>query len=48
MRITESIRQAGYGALLLDMFMLIPGTLLAPAVDRRNPDRLHWRASVSS
>jgi hypothetical protein len=39
-RITESIRQANYGTLLLEMFVLFAGILLALAVDRWNQDRL--------
>ncbi len=39
-RITESIRQADYGALLLELLVLIVGILLALAADRWNQDRL--------
>ena len=39
-RITDSIRKAEYGALLLEMFVLIVGILLALAADRWNQDRL--------
>ncbi len=39
-RITESIRKANYGTLLLEMFVLIAGILLALAVDRWNQDRM--------
>ena len=38
--ITKSIRQANYGALLLELSVLIVGILLALAVDRWNQDRL--------
>ncbi|MHC4989686.1 MAG: hypothetical protein ACYTGC_01795, partial [Planctomycetota bacterium] len=36
----ESIRKADYGTLLLEMFVLVVGILLALAVDRWNQDRL--------
>jgi len=36
----ESIRQADYGTLLLELFVLIVGILLALAVDRWNQERL--------
>jgi len=39
-RISQSIRQADYGALLLEMFVLVFGILLALAVDRWNQARL--------
>jgi len=39
-RIVTSIRKADYGALLLEMFVLIAGILLALAADRWNQDRL--------
>ena len=39
-RISNSIRKADYGALLLEMFVLIAGILLALAADRWNQDRL--------
>ena len=39
-RISTSIRKADYGALLLELFVLIAGILLALAVDRWNQDRL--------
>jgi len=39
-RITASIRNADYGALLLETFVLITGILLALAADRWNQDRL--------
>ena len=39
-RISSSIRKADYGALLLELFVLIAGILLALAVDRWNQDRL--------
>jgi len=38
--IAKSIRQADYGALLLELSVLIVGILLALAVDRWNQDRL--------
>jgi hypothetical protein len=37
---TESIRRADYGALLLELLVLIVGILLALAMDRWNQDRL--------
>lgn len=40
MRITKSIREADYGALLLEMLVLTVGVLLALAADRWNQDRL--------
>jgi len=40
-RITASIRKADYGVLLLEMFVLIVGILLALAADRWNQDRLN-------
>lgn len=39
-RITHSVRKADYGALLLEMFVLIAGILLALAADRWNQERL--------
>jgi hypothetical protein len=39
-RIVDSVRKADYGALLLEMFVLIVGILLALAADRWNQDRL--------
>lgn len=39
-RITKSFSKGNYGALLLEMFVLILGILLALAVDRWNQDRL--------
>jgi hypothetical protein len=39
-RITESIRKADYGTLVLEMLVLIAGILLALAADRWNQDRL--------
>lgn len=39
-RLTASIRKADYGALLLELFVLIAGILLALAADRWNQDRL--------
>jgi hypothetical protein len=39
-RITESIGQANYGALLLELLVLILGILLALAADRWNQERL--------
>jgi hypothetical protein len=39
-RIMESIRKADYGTLLLEMFVLISGVLLALAVDRWNQNRV--------
>jgi hypothetical protein len=39
-RITDSVRKADYGALLLEMIVLIVGILLALAADRWNQDRL--------
>ena len=39
-RITDSVRKANYGALLLEMSVLIVGILLALAADRWNQDRL--------
>jgi hypothetical protein len=39
-RIADSIRQGDYGKLLLEMFVLIAGILMALAVDRWNQDRL--------
>ena len=39
-RIMDSVRKAGFGALLLEMFVLIVGILLALAADRWNQDRL--------
>jgi len=38
-RITDSVRKADYGALLLEMFVLIVGILLALAADRWNQER---------
>lgn len=38
-RITDSVRKADYGALLLEMFVLIVGILLALAADRWNRER---------
>lgn len=40
LNIGKSIRQANYGALLLELFVLIVGILLALAVDRWNQGRL--------
>lgn len=37
---TDSVRKADYGALVLEMFVLIAGILLALAADRWNQDRL--------
>lgn len=39
-RITKSFSKGNYSALLLEMFVLILGILLALAVDRWNQDRL--------
>lgn len=39
-RMAGSIRKADYGALVLEMFVLIAGILLALAADRWNQDRL--------
>ncbi|NCF51053.1 hypothetical protein GWP57_05530 [Gammaproteobacteria bacterium] len=39
-RMTDSVRKADYGALVLEMFVLIAGILLALAADRWNQDRL--------
>ncbi len=39
-RITESIRKADFGVLLLELFVVIVGILLALAGDRWNQDRL--------
>jgi hypothetical protein len=39
-RIMSSFRKADYGALILEMFVLIVGILLALAADRWNQDRL--------
>lgn len=39
-RITASIRNADYGALLLEVFVVVLGVLLALAADRWNQDRL--------
>ena len=39
-RITDSVRRADYGALVLEMFVLIVGILLALAADRWNQNRL--------
>ena len=39
-RMTDSDRKADYGALVLEMFVLIAGILLALAADRWNQDRL--------
>lgn len=39
-RLAESIRKADYGTLLLEMFILVAGILLALAVDRWNQDRV--------
>ena len=39
-RITDSVRRADYGALFLEMFVLIVGILLALAADRWNQNRL--------
>ena len=38
-RITDSVRKANFGALLLEMFVLIVGILLALAADRWNQER---------
>jgi hypothetical protein len=38
----DSLRQANYGAMLLEMIVLIAGILLALAVDRWNQDRLEF------
>jgi hypothetical protein len=37
---SESLRRADYGALMLEMFVLVVGILLALAVDRWNQDRI--------
>ena len=39
-RISQSLRQADYGTLLLELFVVVVGILLALAVDRWNQDRL--------
>ena len=39
-RLAESIRKADFGTLLLEMFILVAGILLALAVDRWNQDRV--------
>lgn len=39
-RITDSIRKADFGTLILEMIVLIAGILLALAVDRWNQDRV--------
>ena len=39
-RITASIRKADYGALFLEVIVLVLGILLALAVDRWNQERL--------
>jgi hypothetical protein len=39
-RITTSIRNADYGALLLEVIVVVLGILLALAADRWNQDRL--------
>ena len=44
--IAKSIRQADYGALLLELSVLIVGILLALAVDRWNQDRLEGIEAV--
>ena len=39
-RISDSVRKADYGALFLEMIVLIVGILLALAADRWNQNRL--------